>query len=454
MPSVMMSTRHFICMLMCVAFMTGAALGDPPKRAKSFYDFGHEYGFGMNMSVPLRALTIRKVEQWADILGVSEAQRLFMLAEFERFVEKNNAFVDREAPGYIDIGKEMWVIRQQREHKTWEFYELGRKLDRESARLRRELTALELGLINAIEFMLTPEQRARVPIITNESRRRNCRVSMLTTIRWADVELRDIWHGSGAELYAPIAPAPRATPAAELATPAESRLVDVILTEYEARLTSHICRMADLQLEARGKLAANRTARNLREISSAEGRAEYQRIRENLLQVFQQVRLINEQAVERIASALSNEASSVFIHAAKMAAFPELYPDDAALHELFAALTNDDALDERQQKLAIALQHGYLSQYSRKCHELEAFCIEWAEQNTRGINGYQIQFLPRELKPMLDERIELSRRYVEDTLAHLGPGILVRHAHTIPAPFRSLLEERTAADQTINDAER
>jgi hypothetical protein len=420
-----MVLRQAIVGLVLTTCVHAAAFAEPPRQAMSIYKFASEYGYGMNMEVPQNALRLEDIERWARMLELSEAQRQFLLLEYGRFVERHDEFVRREAPRYLDVGKELLDLWHAGEHSTQKLATLARRVDRESARLRREMTALEHSLIDALDPVLTDEQRVRALLVRLEARRRNCRGPVLSSMRWSDVELRYVWYGS----------------AAAMASPQERERVEAILAVYEPQLTTIICRMIDQNAETRQQLTANRIARFAGTVSPADGRARARDVGRRKLKTHREVRLLNERTVEQIALALSPDLARIFIATAKAEAFYELYPDPETIHALFGSLAGDDELDDEQRALVKALTVAYEAEYTQHCERLEAFCIEWGERNTEGVYGYHRQFLGQELKPLLEERTELSWRSLVMLVEHVGMNALMRHATAIPETFRPRLAE-------------
>jgi hypothetical protein len=420
-----------LTLTLCTSVLWAEAILDEPR---SMHHYVREHGAGANMDVPRRPLQRSEVERWGHILNASDAQRQFMLIEYERFVERHNAFMDLEAPGYLALGQKLAEVIQTEGVSSPAVVELGREVDQANVRLRNQLIAVENSFIDTIEPILTPEQAERVPLLRHDARRRNCR-TFRSFMRWIDIELRDIWTAT----------------VAEMASPEYARHVEAILADYEPQLTALICRRADLQFELRAELRANRIARTEGVITFAEANARYQRIMRRRLEADRAVRQLNEATAERIASALPEDLGSAFVVATKQAVFREVYPDRTQVHEFMNRVADDDEIGDDQRFIVSQWRDAYAVEHKRLCDELESLCVEWGERSSEGISGYQIQFLSDALKPLLEERTELSLRYLEKLHELLGPDVLARHADAIPAVFRSILEENE--DEQISEVD-
>jgi hypothetical protein len=416
------------------------SLGESVRAAepRTMVDYVREYGGGANMNVPIDPLRPADLDRWSDILNASEAQQQFMRIEYQAFVDAHNAYLDREAPRYLGMTVEFWDVVQAEGLSSWALVEIMRKLDQASDRVRRELTAIELEMIDKLAPILTEEQIERLDILRLESRRRNCR-TFISFGRWADVELRLVWDASG-------------RPAA---SPAELERAETILLDYERQLTPLICRQSELEFRTRQDLLQNRINRNEGTVTFEEGTTRYIQIQNRRGDAARDVRLLHERTTDHIAAVVSDEVAASFITAAKEVAYPELYPDPTDLKLLISTVQNDLSPEDATFGVLQELWNRYSVEYERTCNDLESLCVKWGDKASRGVSGYQIQFLPEALKPLLAERIELSRRYLTKLHEHLGPEVLERHADAIPAVFRSILadgDEAEVADEVERTA--
>lgn len=148
------------------------AVADQPK---AMHHYAREHGAGMNMNVPTRPLQRNDVERWAKLLNASEAQLQFMVAEYARFVDRYNAFMDEAAPQYLELGRELTELYREEGISSPAYAQLGRDVDQASIRLRDQLISLENSYIDRFEPILTPQQAQHVPLLRHDARRRNCR---------------------------------------------------------------------------------------------------------------------------------------------------------------------------------------------------------------------------------------------------------------------------------------
>jgi hypothetical protein len=424
-----------VAFLICLCL---SPLGDPPvpDEPRTIWDYAVEMGAGSNMSIPRASLRHEDIERWAELLVASEPQLAFIRQRYVEFVERHNAFVDQEAPQYLSLTHELTAVWRKEGVSTPNFARKVEQVDRANLRMRRQLTALEHTLIDSFTQILTPEQQGRLDTLRHEATRRNCRTFHTDGFgRWLGVELRAVWDESGAML----------------ASPAEREHVSSILDGYEAQLTSLVCGYADLQFQRRTELAKNRVAREHGTISLSESHARYARIMRARLAASRRIRRLNEDTVSRIADSLSIEPASAFVQSAKEAAFPELYPDPAAMLDLTNAIAADEKIDAHIRDTIVAGFNQFKIDYDRICDELEAICVLWGDRTEEGIAGYSMQFLPDALEPLLTERTELSLRYLEKLHELLGPDVLARHADAIPAVFGSILGENE--DEQISEGD-
>ncbi len=409
-----------IIWLSLLGFMVGV-VEPPAEELRSIGDYAQVQGGGVNLIVPEQPLTELDVFEWARILGASEPQSQFMTTMYGRFVEQHNAYLDREAPRYLEHSVEFGQAWAEHGHSSPELLRVMRRMNQASKRLRRELTAIEHEFILLLEPILSDEQRDRVPIIQHEATRRNCR-TFHSSARWTEIELRDIWNE-----------------VSNLATVQEQREVEALLADYEVRLTSLVCDRADLAFEVQEQLAENRIAMAEGAISAERGAARYHHLRRRLVDSERSIRRLTEDTVAQFEQLLSRDASTQFRAKAKGAAFPELYPDTNRLHELFASVLTDQSVPHEKQEKVTSLSAQYAASYSRICNELEEFCIEWGDRTAEGLRGYRRQFLSEALRPLLEDRTVLREEYLILLVEVIGEEAVARNraasnAHDAHAP--------------------
>jgi hypothetical protein len=167
------------------------------------------------------------------------------------------------------------------------------------------------------------------------------------------------------------------------------------------------------------------------QISGEEFHKKYESLWNAFGQANDRVREVTQQAVKQAEVSLSPEIARQFVYEAKWAAFPDLYPDATALRPLFLALTKDTTFDEEQRKLFASLQTAYETEYGSLCSQAEAFCIDWSDHESRGINGYQHQFLQAKVDSFLESRKALDEKWLAKLNDALGEDVVKAH---LPPP--------------------
>lgn len=345
-------------MHLLLLFCTSLGLTIPPTgKPRTFSDYAHEFGPGMNMNVPKAALSLDDLECWAHILMTSTEQTHLIQVMYARHVERHNAFMDREAPQYCAQSAELHALMRAEGQSTPGVVAFARQVDRENARMRRELTLLEHAFIDEISPFLADHQLDRLPLARAESTRRNCR-TFLTFGRWANMELRDIWHASSVDLI----------------SLEEQEQLTKVFDDYEMRLTPLVCRQADFELEARSRLGENRIAMNSGTIPGDVGQSIYLNVIKQRRENARRVRLLHEQTLSAVVHMLGTKRAFPFLQAAKQAAYPELHPDPDALHAVFDALVRDQTLEDDLRFEIASLADEYQHAHQHACIALEAVC--------------------------------------------------------------------------------
>ncbi len=415
--------------ILCIASLLvkcGCAFGDElydePRmqardEARSIFDYSDQYPPGLNVWLPERALNPDDLERWCRILQCSDEQRHFMDLMYGEFVERHNAFLDRETPRYFTESAELWDLYRAEGANSPKVAQLSIRNDRNTRLLREAFIQMEYSLIELLEPILTDEQRDRLPTIYYDARRRNCR-TVSRTVRWLNIELREIaeqtfWKSTLADVL---------------------QEVEVLLNAHEALLTPLVCKCADLQFDTRRKLAANRIATFEGSMTPEELHAKYVALFHAWHDVTVQIASLNQRTTDGIASLLPDVERTAFTMAVKVSVFPELYPDSTTLHALFAKLKNDTLLGAELRTAADALLQDYETGYARICDSLEKLCIDYDDRRNQGV--YEKTPLAKTLDPLILERRQLSVDFLLQLTAIAGPEAIERHSHVIPELIR------------------
>ncbi|HRQ74523.1 MAG TPA: hypothetical protein PK098_01240 [Phycisphaerales bacterium] len=411
--------------------VVASSFAPPHEGARTFFDYTGEYGPGLNISVPDKPLTPEGIVKWGIILDASDAQMQYMHRKYIDFVEKHNAYLEREAPRYLPLTTELADLWKTIGPNTPEVASQMKKVDQASARVRRELIALEHGYIDSIQPVLTPEQSEKAMLLRLEATRRNCR-TFWTMARWSHLELRDIWMKS----------------VAAQAVPMERDEVEDILADYERRLTPVICKRADVVFDIRTRLTELRIAMERGELGRDEGLARYDALLRRRLDAALQERALHEEAVKQVQHVLREGLATKFALAVREAVFPEIYPDPAALHVLLETMSSaPEFSDEIRRAIALNL-HQYRELYHGKSSDIERVCVHWGDQTEAGVIGFEHQFLPGALREPLEERLQLSREYLVRLTHLVGAEIMEGYRSMIPTV---LTGKAPAADmQTVD----
>lgn len=183
---------HFTTFALCALLV---AAGQSDVRTKSVHDYVEMGVSYINIAAPKHGIQPEDVERWAAILNAAEEQQEFMRLQYGAYADRYNAHLDRVAPQYLEECAQTNAIvtgtgRSNESVKVLAF------LLRSSKRLWADLEQLDNEYLDSISPALTEEQIAQLAVCRGEISRRNSRTSRFLT-RWADMELRMVWGGSG-----------------------------------------------------------------------------------------------------------------------------------------------------------------------------------------------------------------------------------------------------------------
>jgi hypothetical protein len=415
-----------IMLCLFVASLSRAELpvsADEPKTFYSFLSMGTGYANNLLANDVLRP---NELDRWARILNASEAQAEFMRIQYEQFVHRHNDVMDREAPRYLELSAQLSIHIREEGIGSQVVAEVNDQLSRLGNRFRSQLEGVEREFIDSLAPVLTEEQRPRLEILRLEATRRQFGF-VRNQVRWADIELRRVW-----EAVDPSIPSPR-----------EIAAIERILLPYEIALTNDARRQADAFSEMTRRLPRYHFQRTEGTITFAEFLERHDRVLAGVADASRRIASLNVRTLEQIEQAVSKELSAMIWQLAREEVFPELYPDGAAIHELFDKLANDHQLGEEIRVAVVSLGRLYSAAYEEERRSIEAFCVDWGERGAAGEVGYAPQNLLDALEPLLEERTELSRRWLVMLVEHVGIEALNRHAAAIPAVLRPIVDELT-----------
>jgi hypothetical protein len=361
----------------------------------------------LNIAVVDDVLGLAELERRACIVKASEAQLHFIRAMYDDFVRRHNELMDREASVHVALAAGLSAQWKLTGSGSSELVESAKTLERHGIRLRRQLEMLEQELITTIEPILALEQAAFVEAARQRAARRQHRIFPLV-VRWADVDLRDVWEDA----------------ALPLAGPEDIEAAEAILAGYDQGLTALLRRYTDAKIDFRMQTRDSRLYLSQSATSYADHRAIFERLAARKLDAGRRIRALNEQTLGSMVDQISDEAGAALLARARATAFPELYPDPTALHGLVGGLLDDRGVPMEQKSDLTALFQTYVQAYRRACEELEAMCVEWGDRTEGGETGYEPQLLPQTIKPLLDERDAISRRWLEKMRVVVGADLV------------------------------
>lgn len=423
-----------VAALLLVVTLSQAGMQDEPRTVRDYFEL--EVGY-INLMLLTGVLERSDLDRWARILNASEAQEDFMQRQYAQFVAQHNATMDRLIPKHLALSAEADAIRVEHGTGSWELVEANRSLHRDNLRIREELARVERNYIDSLIPVLADEQVQRLEILRLAATRRQ-HGDVHLRVRWSKVELRRVWEMVDRELIAAD----------------EWNEIEAILLDYDRTLNKHTRRLLDsfwTQSTRLMRLFAERYADQ--SISPEEFFERHQRIMRQTVQPQLALARFNRQTSEEIAQALSGHVAAAFQQHLRESVFPELYPDQTALHGLFEALLDDDEVTDEGREVVTSLLIQYSDRHEKMCDDIEAFCVEWDERGAKGENGYQTQLLPGALKPKLQQRRDLAVETLHALAAHPAIADYLReHIDHVPGELREEIAEMLDHEQpTVAD---
>ncbi len=396
-----------------IACLICAGSCDSPQRAKTVSDY-LQNGVGYANLATGDALQPEHVDQWAQWLEASDAQREFMRFQYSQWVKHYNELLDHEMPKYLSQSAETARMGQGPERKSAAFIGALQALQHANRRVLTAMERMENDYVDLILPGLTDEQADRAQMLRNAiSRRQSRNVPIL--LRWVNVDLREVWQ----------------VMSGEKTLPEDIEKMSPILDDYENRITPLLRRLANARwassLEIRKLLFEKGEGR----LDSAEFEHRYDAIHGKIADAGRRVREITQQTVRLIGDSLTNATAKAFVDHAKAVAFPEAYPDKSAMDQHFAALTASADLDQAAKDSIVAMYPDYVSEYKAAADEIEALMVNWDEQTALGKSGFQRQFLAKALEPLLRKRMELAERWRAKLREAAGESALNAVEHSV-----------------------
>jgi len=386
--SIMMS--WMIVAVTCVM----SIISTDPARAVSVRDLmqvGMPYA---NLMIP-DALQIEDVERWGLMLQATDPQVAYMRDRYAQHVERHNAFMQRDGSHYIRECASVGGLRATVKISSPEYIQALKTHLATANKFQSELERLENVYIDSIIPALSESQVELLYVLRNEASRRQSRCFHHLT-RWTDVDLRRVWEAMWSDSV----------------SQSDNRVMGALLIEYESRVTPLLHRAAMHQREASIEALELFAQANAGHIDSQTLDVRHRSICDRIGDAFRRVREATEDAVAQASLLLSSETARRFFAEARMAAYPELYPDASEYDCVFERVLASEHVRDDVKAGVRDLQAAYREEYQAVCRDMETMCIEWGDQNARGVNGYQSQFLAGALAPLLEKRTQVSLKWL------------------------------------------
>lgn len=398
-------------------FVNPLLAGDAVPQPRSVVHYLDSTGGGyQNLFLPFQPpLNGKEIERWTVILGASDAQQLFIESEYGVFVSDMNRRLDQTIPDYLEASLELAETRATSGTRSDDYLDAIEENLRHRNQVVDELHQVERSYIDSLLPILTNEQATRIPAVHARAERQwYCSDSLPT--RGVDVDLFAIWMSVDRD-----------------SIDADTRLrIEQMLCAHEVNLTriyrqverEHHRRMVEtrrnmLRVQA-GELASDAFAR--------AHRRQYERRADN----GRRIRTANLMMASQIAELLPDSLETQWDDRIRSATFPEVYPVEFNLTGLFQALEGANELDELQRDSLSRSFDAYTDALKRINAELESRIFDWGDQAARGVDGYQRQFLPEALEPLLTERKELAYRHLVQIQEVIDEQTLLQYSEFIP----------------------
>lgn len=419
--------RQVACVLafISVCGLHDALADEKPATLVDYVEMGVGY---TNLAIADSPLPADELSEWVRILNASEAQENYLRAMYHDFVTRHNAFMDEAAPRYLAKSAELSKMRPPSSgEQSPEFVAALESFHQEGGRMQRRLARIELDLVDLLVPQLYEKQLPRLEILRNRATRRQMR-TFPNLLRWSDVELSTHWYAIDSELI----------------SSEESEAIDLVLFDYETQLTRRYRRLHDAFWGRMLSIARLWNQAHEGVISFAERRERYVALQESKVDTSLEVGRLNRQTLETIKRMVSDEIADLFTARVLAAVFPEIYPDETALDELFEALIESESIDPEEKEVIAGTFAHYRLQADRINAELEKFCEDFARRGVEGDQRYFPQFFEGAFAEESRRRIDFAAGQVEHLIEIVGEEVVLEDfAARLPPPVRATMLTRT-----------
>lgn len=349
-------------------FVVGA-----PSEGQFRGGFGDPFEPGVNS---------RELEQFAELLGLSEDQKLVIETMFEGYQREFEA-ASQVARRAMDEARE--EFRDTRDPAVWQdirgvMEELGAKRE-----------AMDRTFLDDVKLLLTPDQSDKWPEL-ERTRRRTRTLS------------RGFLSGEGVDLFR-IARDLKVTEDAEAAAS-----VEAVLERYAIDL--------DRALQKRNELYES-GMRDAMDMWRGGNFEEMQKRFEEARDAGVAVRDINRRYARQIESLLGDEERAAFSHEFKRQSFPRVYRRTYGMRVVESVDEFDDLTVDQRASIAAARER-----FERERSSLEdrwAAAIESGEMNRSVRDMFGMGGGDQEVRTLRNERRALDEKFVEQVRAVLTP---------------------------------
>jgi len=410
--------------LACAFVVSNEALADQPRVLSDYMSTDYVGVSLVNPALPVQALRQQDVDRWVRMLNASEAQSQFMQLHYNQFVKSHNEYMDSQLKAYIAQSSALVSASTSGGYDDAYVDEM-RSLRSTSMRICRELAQLEHDFIDALKPILTDDQRDQLEILRLEGTRRSFR-TFSNHVRWADVELRQMWGATDIDVDFAI-----------------EATVQEILAEYESQLTSLVQVQAQAHSDRPIQIIPLLIRYRSGMVSDSGFTASYRRIHGRFLNAGLAIRALTETTLEQLQQTLPPSAAQALARQVKQHVYPELYPDPTKLHQLFEAVLGAEDLKAQWLNYLEPMLADYQDRYAQICDRMEALCIEWSDKGQLGEPDYHDADFPAALEPLLNDRRALAVTTLQSLNDIVGEEFLESYVHLIPSSLFAALQEQS-----------
>ena len=404
--------------LAVIVFLSaGIAAADEPKVLRNYMQ--PEVGYAYPAMPADTPLTRAEVIDWNRIFDLTKEQSSMILSMYESYVrDHRNPLFDRLMPHYLAKASEASKTLQASGVSSQEFNTVWQDTCRAANQLMIAALQDELQFIDSLVPVLTPAQVEQLEVLRGHAKRRKCH-SVVTTDRWVNLELRDLWGN---------------LPASQV-TDENRAVIMAKLSEYERELTSLLEKWSASQLDA-GRKTQDLLSGSARGAPDSEDN-DPARIWARPAKVIKRIRDLHLRFNQDLLATLPGDVASEVQRVCQIRFFPEIYPDAAHANtvRLFSHVASDDAVTADVRSTVSGLREFYEQRYAELCKRLERACNQWDDDVASGVGEARPQNLVAAIQPDLFERRELS----EDLLRRCE--IVLGETPPLPPPGASRPED-------------